>query len=164
MKRITSFVPTHPMYSTVRRAGTEACPYDWLFKIRKALDRTGGQHLISHPVRADAAVRPYAEDLSIDAKSAIVGWRFKSRNRLCRSRLPRLPARFDDQHVQTNGRVVTSKPSQWEEEAALTYTDLLDYADWKTSTPSASAAARSCLSSDASLAPRVRAQWIYAAS
>ena len=61
MKRITSFVPTHPMYSTVRRAGTEACPYDWLFKIRKALDRTGGQHLISHPVRADTAVRPYAE-------------------------------------------------------------------------------------------------------
>jgi len=43
--------------------------------------------------RADAAVRPYAEDL-LHVKS-------------CVGRLPRLPTRFDDQHAQTIDRVVT---------------------------------------------------------
>jgi hypothetical protein len=68
MKGRIWFVQTHPMYSTTKRAGTEACPYEWLLIILFALDRTGGQHLISHSVRADTAVRPYAEDLSNEAK------------------------------------------------------------------------------------------------
>ena len=43
------------------RAGTEACPYDWLSEIRKALTVFDGLNPFGFPVWADTAVRPYAE-------------------------------------------------------------------------------------------------------
>ena len=71
-----------------KRAGTEACPYDWLLEKQKAFAPSEGETSYGFPVRADTAVRPYAEDLSIRANSAIVRWRFKCRNggvaRACR--------------------------------------------------------------------------------
>ena len=53
-------------------AGTEACPYDWLLEKQTAFGPSEGKTSYGFPVRADTAVRPYAEDLSIRANSAIV--------------------------------------------------------------------------------------------
>jgi hypothetical protein len=77
-------------------AGTEACPYDWLSEIRKAMKLFGGLNPLPSPVRADTAVRPYAEDLSLNRHS-----RFRTKS--CRGRLPRLPARCDDRNAKRAG-------------------------------------------------------------
>ena len=53
-----------PMDENGIEAGTEACPYEWLMEKRKACAPSEGHNLFGFPVRADTAVRPYAEDLS----------------------------------------------------------------------------------------------------
>ena len=77
-----------------KRAGSEACPYEWPSDIRKALTLFDGLDPCSFPVRADTTVRPYTEDLSLNRQS-----RFRVRS--CRGRLSRLPARNDDQNAKT---------------------------------------------------------------
>ncbi len=71
-----------------KRAGTEACPYDWLLEKQKAFAPSEGETSYGFPVRADTAVRPYAEDLSIRANSADVRLRFIVRKRLFCPRIP----------------------------------------------------------------------------
>jgi hypothetical protein len=46
-----------------KRAGTVACPYEWLLEQRKACAPSERHNLFDFPVRADTAVRTYAEDL-----------------------------------------------------------------------------------------------------
>ncbi len=187
-------------------------------------------------VRAYTAVRPYAEDLSYEARSAIVRWQYKVRNRPSCPRVPVLETRiriFDPEHeFRHHGRAWQPSPTQNlldhdgakighpercgrtrrsaptrrichtrpirqlsvgesiienapvargyrfgnREHGHLTQNmksitaggrgspplhGFLDHSyPSNTSTPSATAAASSCLSSDASLAPRVRAQWM----
>ena len=43
------------------RAGTEACPYEWPSETREAIALFDGLNPFASPVRADTAVRPYAE-------------------------------------------------------------------------------------------------------
>ena len=62
-------------------------------------------------VRADTAVRPYAEDLSIRANSAVVQWQFEYRVRLCRGRLPRLPAGTNLRNAKRAG--TEACPYEW---------------------------------------------------
>ena len=52
------------MDETAERAGTEACPYEWLLEKRTACAPSEDHNLFGFPVRADTAVRPYAEHLS----------------------------------------------------------------------------------------------------
>ena len=49
------------------RAGAETCPYEWLFDMWIATRQLDGLKLQRLPVRADTAVRPYAEDLVVQA-------------------------------------------------------------------------------------------------
>ena len=56
------------------------------------------------PVRADTAVRPYAENLSLNRHS-----RFRATS--CRGRLPRLPARHDDRNAKRAG--TEACPYEW---------------------------------------------------
>ena len=44
-----------------KRAGTEACPYDWLSEIQKALVLFDGRNPFGLPVRLDTATLPYTE-------------------------------------------------------------------------------------------------------
>ena len=106
-----------------KRAGTEARPYEWPSEKRKAYAPSKGQNSFGFPVREGVAVRPYAEDLSIDANSAIVGWRFKYRKRLCRGRLPRLPTVTDIGNASTNLQHQTSNPFPREGVAGLPYAE-----------------------------------------
>ena len=55
-----------------------------------------GRNPFGFPVRADTAVRPYAEDLSMIGHS-------KLRAKSCRGRLPRLPTRCDDRNAKWTG-------------------------------------------------------------
>ena len=88
--------------------------------------KIGFQIVVNIPLsRADAAVRPYAEDLSHKANSAVVRWQFIYRNRLCRGRLPRLPAVTYLRNAYTNIRHQTSNPLPREGVAALPYTEIL---------------------------------------
>ena len=64
--------------------------------MRKASTRFDGLNPFGFPVRADAAVRPYAEDLSLNRHS-------KLRAKSCSGRLPRLPARHDDRNAKWTG-------------------------------------------------------------
>ena len=85
--------PRAMMTETPKRAGPEACPYEWPSDIRKALTLFDGRNPFGFPVRADTAVRPYAEDLSLNRHS-----RFRVKS--CRGRLPRLPAYCDDRNAK----------------------------------------------------------------
>ncbi len=67
-------------------------------------------------MRADTAVRPYAEDFSLTTDS-------KLRAKSCRGRLPRLPARHDDRNAK------------WAGTEAYPYIELVNIAQTKSNKP-----------------------------
>ena len=95
------------------RAGQEACPYEWPSDIRKTSTGFDGLNLFGFPVRTDAAVRPYTEDLSMKSHS-------KLRAKSCRGRLPRLPARCDDRNAKRAGTEACRYEWPVDERKALT--------------------------------------------
>ena len=85
--------------------------------MRKTSTRFDGLNLFGFPVRADTAVRPYAEDLSLNRHSRV-------REKSCRGRLPRLPARHDNRNAK---RASTE---------ACPYAELVNIAQTKSNKPS----------------------------
>ena len=52
------------MATTVQRAGTEACPYEWLLEKRTACAPSEDHNLFGFPVQPDTAVHPYTETIT----------------------------------------------------------------------------------------------------
>ena len=109
-------LPVRADLRNTKRAGTEACPYDWLLEKQKAFAPSEGETSYGFPVRADAAVRPYAEELSIRANSAFVQWRFIVRKGPCCPQIPILETGTrtkDLEHlIRHRGRAWQPSPTQ----------------------------------------------------